>query len=153
MAYGTPRFITELTKALHRTLPWANKIQSPSTPISHRSRLRLSSHLRLGLPSGLFPSGFPNSGPNQPDGLLNLKVHHRINQSPPPDPVLGQQNPVSFNSYLLILKHHFTTTRYAGYFFEEQIKSGFGSKPRTYAFRTFDVLCVTEHVVGVALSG
>ncbi|KDR14328.1 hypothetical protein L798_11418, partial [Zootermopsis nevadensis] len=50
MAYGTQRFITELTKALHRTLSWANKIQFPSTPISHRSRFRLSSHLRLGLP-------------------------------------------------------------------------------------------------------
>jgi hypothetical protein len=28
-------------------------------PISIRSILKLSTHLRLGLPSGLFPSGFP----------------------------------------------------------------------------------------------
>jgi hypothetical protein len=31
----------------------------PSHPTSWRSILILSSHLRLGLPSGLFPSGLP----------------------------------------------------------------------------------------------
>jgi hypothetical protein len=37
-----------------------NPIHStPSHPISLRSSLILSNHLRLGLPSGLFPSGFP----------------------------------------------------------------------------------------------
>ena len=42
------------------SLFWANSIQSPQPlPTSWRSVLRLSSHLRLGLPSGLFPSGFP----------------------------------------------------------------------------------------------
>ena len=39
--------------------PWASPIQSiPPHPISGRSILISSSHLRLGLPSGLFPSGF-----------------------------------------------------------------------------------------------
>jgi hypothetical protein len=33
----------------------------PHHPISPRSILTLSTHLRLGLPSGLFPSGFPGS--------------------------------------------------------------------------------------------
>jgi hypothetical protein len=36
MFYGTRRFITVATKALHRFLPWAKPIQStPSTPYSH----------------------------------------------------------------------------------------------------------------------
>jgi len=56
--FGTRRFITLLTSACHLSLSWANSIQSPQPPpTSWRSIL--SSHLCLGLPSGLFPSGFP----------------------------------------------------------------------------------------------
>ena len=58
--YGTRKFITVLTSARHLSLSWANSIQSPQpSPTSWRSVLILSSHLRLGLPNGLFPSGFP----------------------------------------------------------------------------------------------
>jgi len=58
--YGTRRFITAFTSVRHLSLSWASSIQSiPSHPTSWISILILSSHLSLGLPSGLFPSGFP----------------------------------------------------------------------------------------------
>jgi len=43
------------------TVPLLSQLDSVQTPhpISWRSILMLSFHLRLGLPSGLFPSGFP----------------------------------------------------------------------------------------------
>ena len=58
--HGTRRFITALTSLRQLSLSWASPIQSiyPHTT-SWRSILILSFHLRLGLPSGLFPSGFP----------------------------------------------------------------------------------------------
>jgi hypothetical protein len=56
----TRRFITALTTARHRSLSWDSRIQFiPPKPVSLRSILIPSSHLHLGLPSGLFPSGFP----------------------------------------------------------------------------------------------
>ena len=58
--YGTRRFITALTSVRHLSLSWASPIQPTYPhPTSCRSILILSTHLRLGLPSGLFPSGFP----------------------------------------------------------------------------------------------
>ena len=57
--HGTRRFITALTSVRHLSVSWANPIQSIYThPTSWRSVLILSAHLRLGLPSGLLPSGF-----------------------------------------------------------------------------------------------
>ena len=59
--HGTRRFITALTSIRHLSLSWGSPIQSTCPhPTSWRSILILSTHLRLGLPSGLFPSGFPN---------------------------------------------------------------------------------------------
>jgi len=59
--HGTRRFITALTSVRHLSLSWTSPIQSiyPHST-SWRPVIILSTHLRLGLPSGLFPSGFPN---------------------------------------------------------------------------------------------
>ena len=58
--HGTRRFITTLTRVSHLSLSWASPIQSIYPhPTSWRSILILSNHLRLGLPNGLLPSGFP----------------------------------------------------------------------------------------------
>jgi len=54
------RFITALTSIRHLSLFWAGPIQSIYPhPTSWRSILILSTHRRLGLPSGILPSGFP----------------------------------------------------------------------------------------------
>ena len=83
--FGTPRFITVLTSARHLSLSWANSIQSPQAPpTSWISILILSSHLRLGLPNGLFPSGLTTKT------LLPL--------SPPP--YASHAPPISFFSIL-----------------------------------------------------
>ena len=58
--HGTRRFITALTSVRYLSLSWASPIQSIYPhPTSWRSILILFTHLRLGLPSGLLPSGFP----------------------------------------------------------------------------------------------
>ena len=58
--HGNRRFITALTSVRHLSLPCVSSIQSTYPhPTSWRSILILSTHLRLALPIGLFPSGFP----------------------------------------------------------------------------------------------
>jgi hypothetical protein len=53
---------TEFTRALHLFLSSARPIQPTSPyPTSTRFILILSNHLRLALPSGLLPSGFPTN--------------------------------------------------------------------------------------------
>ena len=57
--HGTRRFITALTSVRQLSISWASPIQSIYPhPTSWRSVVILSTHLRLGLPSGLLPSGF-----------------------------------------------------------------------------------------------
>jgi len=59
--YGMQGAITLFTTACHWSLSGVTGIQfTTSHPISLRSILILSSHLRLGIPNGLFPSGFSN---------------------------------------------------------------------------------------------
>ena len=58
--HGIRKFITALTSVRHLSLSWASPVQSIYPhPTSWRSILILSTHLLLGLPSGLLPSGFP----------------------------------------------------------------------------------------------
>ena len=56
---GNRRFITAFKTAGHLSLSRARPIQSMPHPTSWRSILILSSHIRIGLPSCLLPSGFP----------------------------------------------------------------------------------------------
>ena len=59
--HGTRKFITALTSVHHLSLSWTRPIQSIYPhPTSWRPILILSTHLRLGLPSGFLPSGFPS---------------------------------------------------------------------------------------------
>ena len=59
--YGTRKFITALTSLRHPSLSWSSPIQSINQHrISCRAIQILSIHLRLGLPTGLLPSGFPS---------------------------------------------------------------------------------------------
>ena len=65
--YGTRRFITSFTRGRHLSLSWASSIQPiPPHPTFWIFILILSSHLSLGLPSGLFPPGFPTKTLNTP---------------------------------------------------------------------------------------
>jgi len=58
--FGTRRFITAFISARHLSLSWVSSIlYIPPHPTSWRSILILSSHIHIGLPYGLFPSGFP----------------------------------------------------------------------------------------------
>jgi len=71
--HGTRRFITALTSSRQLSLSWASPIQSiyPHTT-SWRSILILCTHLRLGLPIGVFPSGYPTKTLYTP---LSLPIH------------------------------------------------------------------------------
>jgi hypothetical protein len=65
--YGTRNFIAVFTRALRWSSSRTNWIHSiPTHPISLRSILILSCHLRLGPPSGLFPSGFATELEHRP---------------------------------------------------------------------------------------
>ena len=73
--HGTRGFITALTSVRHLSLSWASPIQSTYPhPTSWRSILILYTHLRLGLPRGLIPSGTPPS-PYTPHSPYSYMPH------------------------------------------------------------------------------
>jgi len=76
--YGTRRFISALTSVPHLSLSWCRPIQSLYPhPTSCRSVLILSNPLRLGIPGGLLPSGFPTMTLyNSPDGKTHNQIDH-----------------------------------------------------------------------------
>ena len=77
--HGTCRVITAFTSVRHLSLSWARPIQSIYLhPTSWRSTLILSTHLCLGLSSGLCPSVFPTNTLYTPP----LLTHTRHMSSP-----------------------------------------------------------------------
>ena len=112
--HGTPRFITALTCVRQLSLSWASPIHSIYSHLtSWRSILILSTHLRLGLPSGLFPSGFPTK-------TLYTSLYSPIRATCPAHlilldfitrTILGEQYK-SFSSSLCNLLHSPVTTQF-----------------------------------------
>ena len=114
--HRTRRFITALTSVRHHSLSWANPIQSTYPhPTSWRSILILSTHLRLGLPSGLLPSGFPSKTLYTP---LSSPIHatfpaHLILLDFITHTILGEQYK-SYSSLLCSLLHSPITSSLLG---------------------------------------
>ena len=99
--HGTRRFITALTSVRHLSLSWASPIQSIYPhPTSCRSILILSTHLRLGLPSGSFP---PVSPP-------------RTYTPPSPHPYAPHAQPISFFSIFSPAQYWVSSTNHLAAF-------------------------------------
>ena len=80
--YGKRKFIDVFTRARRLSLSRARSTQSlPLHLTSCRSTLILSFHLRLVLPTGPFPSGFPTKNIHAP--LLSL-IRDTYPPTPPP---------------------------------------------------------------------
>jgi len=98
--YGTRRFISALTSFRHLSLSCASPIQSTYPhSTSWRSILILPTHLRLVLPSGLFPSGFPT----------------KILYTPSPHPYAPHAQPISFFSILSPAQYWVSNTEHLAF--------------------------------------
>jgi len=95
--HGTRRFITTLKSVRHLSLSLASPIQPIyPQPTSWRSILILFTHLRLGLPSGLLPSGFPT----------------KILYTHSPHPYAPHAQPISFFSILSPAQYWVSSTNH-----------------------------------------
>jgi len=114
--HATRRFITALTSVRHLSLSWASPIQSIYLhPTSWKSILILSTYLRLGLPSCLFPSGFPTKtlyAPLSSPIRATCPAHHTLLDFITPT-ILGEEYR-SFSSSLCSLLHSPVTSSLLG---------------------------------------
>jgi len=84
-----PKVHYRMHRARHLSLSWARSMGSmPPHSTSWRSILILYSLLHLGLPSGLFPSGFPHQNPVYHDKWVPVTTAWRVlrlrmNKRPP----------------------------------------------------------------------
>ena len=109
--HETRRFIAALTSVRQLSLSWASPIQSIySHPTSWRCILILSTHLCLGLSSGLFPSGFPT----------------KTLYTPSPHPHASHAHPISFFSILSPAQYWVSSTNHT-YHTEMHIAATFES--------------------------
>ena len=113
--HGTRRFITALTNLRHLSLSWPSPIQSIYPhPTSWRSVLILSTHLCLGLPSGLLPSGFPTKTLHTPFSPIRATCPaHLILLEFITRTILGEEHK-SFSSSLCNLLHSPVTSSFLG---------------------------------------
>ena len=112
----TRRFITALTSVRQLSLSWASPIQSIYPHhTSWRSILILSTHLRLGHPSGFFPSGFPTKTLYTPISLPTRATcpAHLILLDFITRTILGEEYK-SFSSWLCNLLHSPVTSSLLG---------------------------------------
>ena len=125
--HGTRKFITALTSVRHLSLSWASPIQSIYPhPTSWGSILILSTHLGLGLLSGLLPSGFPT----------------KTLYTPSPHPYAPHAQPISFFSILSPAQYWVSSTKHLA---PSYAISSIPPLPRPSSVQVFPQLHILKH--------